>query len=182
MEEFMLHAYSYRRKRLFLMGDAAHQFPPAGGFGMNTAIQDAHNLAWKLAAVLPTSPSFNAEAPDASREGSGDSNSACRGWGWSQGASGRVAAGVERLLDSYEAERRPVALVNTALSMRNWRESLKVRLTAVCHAIPLRGSVCLVRSDVVGVTYAVCMYVALFLLLWCGTVHSAVLRVPAAEL
>jgi hypothetical protein len=33
----------------FLAGDAAHRFPPAGGFGMNTGIQDAHNLAWKLA-------------------------------------------------------------------------------------------------------------------------------------
>lgn len=35
---------------MFLAGDAAHRFPPAGGFGMNTGIQDAHNLAWKLAA------------------------------------------------------------------------------------------------------------------------------------
>eukprot|EP00879_Flechtneria_rotunda_P014527 GHRR01015181.1.p1 GENE.GHRR01015181.1~~GHRR01015181.1.p1 ORF type:complete len:482 (+),score=184.32 GHRR01015181.1:329-1774(+) len=35
-----------------LLGDAAHRFPPAGGFGMNTGIQDAHNLAWKLAAVI----------------------------------------------------------------------------------------------------------------------------------
>lgn len=35
---------------VFLTGDAAHRFPPAGGFGMNTGIQDAHNLAWKLAA------------------------------------------------------------------------------------------------------------------------------------
>jgi 2-polyprenyl-6-methoxyphenol hydroxylase-like FAD-dependent oxidoreductase len=36
--------------RVFLAGDAAHRFPPAGGFGMNTGVQDAHNLAWKLAA------------------------------------------------------------------------------------------------------------------------------------
>ena len=36
--------------RVLLAGDAAHRFPPAGGFGMNTGIQDAHNLAWKLAA------------------------------------------------------------------------------------------------------------------------------------
>ncbi len=35
---------------MFLAGDAAHRFPPAGGFGMNTGVQDAHNLAWKLAA------------------------------------------------------------------------------------------------------------------------------------
>ncbi|CAM8880765.1 unnamed protein product [Rhodiola kirilowii] len=38
--------------RIFLAGDAAHRFPPAGGFGMNTGIQDVHNLAWKLASVL----------------------------------------------------------------------------------------------------------------------------------
>jgi 2-polyprenyl-6-methoxyphenol hydroxylase-like FAD-dependent oxidoreductase len=39
--------------RVFLAGDAAHRFPPAGGFGMNTGVQDAHNLAWKLAAGAP---------------------------------------------------------------------------------------------------------------------------------
>ncbi len=39
-------------RRVFLAGDAAHQMSPAGGFGMNTGIQEAHNLAWKLAAVL----------------------------------------------------------------------------------------------------------------------------------
>ena len=39
-------------RRIFLVGDAAHRFPPAGGFGMNTGVQDAHNLAWKMAAVL----------------------------------------------------------------------------------------------------------------------------------
>lgn len=38
--------------RIFLAGDAAHRFPPAGGFGMNTGIQDAHNLAWKLAHAI----------------------------------------------------------------------------------------------------------------------------------
>jgi putative polyketide hydroxylase len=38
--------------RVFLAGDAAHVMPPAGGFGMNTGIHDAHNLAWKLAHVL----------------------------------------------------------------------------------------------------------------------------------
>lgn len=41
-----------RSGRAFLLGDAAHVMPPAGGFGLNIAIQDAHNLAWKLAWVL----------------------------------------------------------------------------------------------------------------------------------
>ena len=61
----------YRVGRGFIAGDAAHIHPPTGGQGMNTGIQDAYNLAWKLALVL------DGAAPEA-------------------------------LLDSYEAERRPV--------------------------------------------------------------------------
>ena len=45
-------AERYRRGRVFLAGDAAHEMPPTGGFGLNTGVQDVHNLAWKLAAVL----------------------------------------------------------------------------------------------------------------------------------
>ncbi len=45
-------AHQWRQGALLLAGDAAHRFPPTGGFGMNTGVQDAHNLAWKLAAVL----------------------------------------------------------------------------------------------------------------------------------
>jgi 2-polyprenyl-6-methoxyphenol hydroxylase-like FAD-dependent oxidoreductase len=45
-------ASSYRQGSVLLVGDAAHRFPPTGGFGLNTGIQDAHNLAWKLASVL----------------------------------------------------------------------------------------------------------------------------------
>ena len=45
-------AEQYRYGRIFLAGDAAHEMPPTGGFGMNTGVQDVHNLVWKLAAVL----------------------------------------------------------------------------------------------------------------------------------
>jgi putative polyketide hydroxylase len=45
-------ATRWRSSRAFLAGDAAHRMTPAGGIGMNTGIQDAHNLAWKLAGVL----------------------------------------------------------------------------------------------------------------------------------
>ena len=75
-------AVRYRAGRVLLAGDAAHRFPPTGGFGMNTGVQDAHNLAWKLAAVL----------------------------------SGR--AGID-LVDTYEAERRPVGRSNCDWSARN---------------------------------------------------------------
>ncbi|MGW7730536.1 FAD-dependent oxidoreductase [Streptomyces canus] len=70
-------ARSYRSGRVFLAGDSAHEMSPTGAFGSNTGIQDAHNLAWKLAAVLG---------------------------GW---------AG-EALLDTYDAERRPVAEATSA--------------------------------------------------------------------
>ena len=70
-------AESFARGRIFIGGDAAHLFTPTGGLGYNTAIEDAVNLGWKLAAVLK-----GQAGPD--------------------------------LLESYEAERRPLALRNTA--------------------------------------------------------------------
>ena len=64
-------ADSYRSGRVFVAGDAAHSHPPYGGYGINTGLEDARNLGWKLAAEL-------------------------QGWGG------------PALLDSYDAERRPV--------------------------------------------------------------------------
>ena len=45
-------ASAVRVGRVFLVGDAAHRHPPTGGLGLTSAIQDVHNLCWKLAAVL----------------------------------------------------------------------------------------------------------------------------------
>ncbi len=45
-------AERFRSGRVFLVGDAAHRHPPSGALGLNTGIQDAHNLVWKLAHVL----------------------------------------------------------------------------------------------------------------------------------
>jgi 2-polyprenyl-6-methoxyphenol hydroxylase-like FAD-dependent oxidoreductase len=70
----------YRAGRVLICGDAAHLFTPTGGFGMNTGIDDAANLAWKLAAAV-------------------------QGW-----------AG-PRLVDSYQAERRPAGLRNTRAAL-----------------------------------------------------------------
>lgn len=51
-------AERYRDGRVFLVGDAAHRFPPSGGMGLNSGVQDAHNLAWKLHEVI------TGQAPD----------------------------------------------------------------------------------------------------------------------
>lgn len=79
----------YRVGRVLIAGDAAHVHAPSGGQGTNTGIQDAHNLGWKLAAVLDGGP--------------------------------------ERLVDSYEVERRPIAADVIALSKLLSRESLATR-------------------------------------------------------
>jgi 2-polyprenyl-6-methoxyphenol hydroxylase-like FAD-dependent oxidoreductase len=46
----------YRSGQIFLVGDAAHIHPPTGGQGLNTSVQDAYNLGWKLAAVVNGAP------------------------------------------------------------------------------------------------------------------------------
>ena len=45
-------ASAFSAGRVFLLGDAAHRHPPTGGLGLTSAIHDAQNLCWKLAAVL----------------------------------------------------------------------------------------------------------------------------------
>jgi 2,4-dichlorophenol 6-monooxygenase len=47
-----MYATDMRKDRVFIMGDAAHRHPPSNGLGSNTSIQDAYNLAWKMALVL----------------------------------------------------------------------------------------------------------------------------------
>ncbi len=48
----IMQATAYRHGRAFIAGDAAHQHPPYGGYGLNTGLEDATNLGWKLSAVL----------------------------------------------------------------------------------------------------------------------------------
>lgn len=42
----------FRSGNVFLAGDAAHRFPPTGGMGLNSGVQDVHNLAWNMAFVV----------------------------------------------------------------------------------------------------------------------------------
>ena len=56
-------AARYRVGRVFLAGDAAHAHSPAGAQGMNTGIQDAWNLGWKLALVVAASPTRRCSTP-----------------------------------------------------------------------------------------------------------------------
>ena len=57
----------YRVGRVFLAGDAAHVHPPAGGQGLNTGVQDAYNLAWKLAKVLRGGPDLLLDSYESER-------------------------------------------------------------------------------------------------------------------
>ena len=57
----------YRKGRAFLAGDAAHVHSPIGGQGMNTGIQDAYNLAWKLALVIDGAPEALLDSYEAER-------------------------------------------------------------------------------------------------------------------
>jgi 2-polyprenyl-6-methoxyphenol hydroxylase-like FAD-dependent oxidoreductase len=109
-----------------LVGDAAHVFPPAGGFGMNTGLQDVHNLAWKIAAhrqCYPQPPlkqphpfvDSNDTSPIPEPTTAGD---------WS----------LQNVLHSYETERRPIARQNAALSVRNYQRLLDVTKTLYLDA------------------------------------------------
>lgn len=82
-------AKDMRKGRVFIAGDAAHRHPPANGLGTNTSIQDAFNLAWKLAHVI--------------RGNAGDS-----------------------LLDTYSAERQPVARRVVDRAMQSVRNMLPI--------------------------------------------------------
>jgi 3-(3-hydroxy-phenyl)propionate hydroxylase len=79
-------ASEYQRGRAFLVGDAAHVHSPAGGQGMNNGIQDAYNLAWKIAAVLrgqsPLSllDDYTAERVEATNRIIADTDRQTRAW------------------------------------------------------------------------------------------------------
>ncbi|RKN09762.1 FAD-dependent monooxygenase [Streptomyces radicis] len=79
----------FRAGRVLLTGDAAHRHPPTGGLGLTSAMHDAQNVTWKLAAVL------RGHADDA-------------------------------LLDSYEAERRPVAAAGVRRALASARNQLAI--------------------------------------------------------
>ncbi|MCO7193144.1 FAD-dependent monooxygenase [Pseudonocardia sp. McavD-2-B] len=115
---------AYRTGRVLLAGDAAHVHSPAGGQGMNTGLQDAANLGWKLAAVL----------------------------------GGRAG---DTLLDTYDAERRPVGatvlrlsggLIRAALLRSALARDARNRLARTVLALPPAGR--RVRGLLTGIGFA----------------------------
>ena len=99
----------YRIGRVLLAGDAAHVHSPAGGQGLNTGVQDAYNLGWKLAATL-------------------------------------AGAGPE-LLDSYEAERLPVAAGVLGISTRLHQKNVDGDPDALRRDDPALGQLSLTYRD-----------------------------------
>ncbi|MBC2639800.1 MULTISPECIES: FAD-dependent monooxygenase [unclassified Rhodococcus (in: high G+C Gram-positive bacteria)] len=101
---------SYGRGRVFVAGDAAHIHPPTGAQGMNTGIQDAHNLAWKVALAVS-----GAAAPD--------------------------------LLDSYDAERRPVGEEVVGRTVRSAREGIGAGSSDPDHVIRREAQLLISYAD-----------------------------------
>lgn len=137
-------ATEFQRGRVFIMGDAAHVHSPAGGQGMNNGMQDAHNLAWKLAAVLhgdsPASllDAYGRERAEATRRIVRDTDLQTKAWGVS--GRGRVLArdAAFRALDRSGLAVRAYApvLAGRRLAYPPERETQRPSGRAVCQ---LRG-------------------------------------------
>ncbi len=113
---------AYRVGRVFLAGDAAHVHSPAGGQGMNTGLQDAANLSWKLAAAV------NGRAPSAQLDGLLDTYHA------------------ERHPVGKAVLRSSGALVRLAMAKRPWTRGARAALAALVTGVPA------VRAKAVGQT------------------------------
>ncbi len=107
-------AETFMKNNMLLIGDAAHQFPPSGGFGMNTGIQDAHNLAWKLSKTLKYN---NGESSSSSSSCSIDKRTS---------ESNKRKHYNNVLLESYETERKPIAEANNKLSIYNFESAMRI--------------------------------------------------------
>lgn len=99
MSALVAERYMNQSQNILLAGDAAHAFPPAGGFGMNTGLQDAHNLAWRLALTINRENIMNGMR--------------------------RKTQSIS-ILTKYEQDRKTVASQNAALSVRNYQRTLRI--------------------------------------------------------
>ncbi|MBM6383310.1 MAG: FAD-dependent monooxygenase, partial [Paenibacillus sp.] len=123
---------SYRNGRVFLAGDAAHVHSPAGGQGMNTGMQDAYNLGWKLATVIRGAdsalldtydeerrPVAQAVLEDSTKKMQGVIGTATEGGGLSQSLSTISDDLTSGLLISYRSSplTRPSARTNVTRSL-----------------------------------------------------------------
>ncbi|MFF9815338.1 FAD-dependent monooxygenase [Streptomyces sp. NPDC014006] len=105
-------ARRFRRGRLFLAGDAAHNYSPATGQGMNSGIQDAVNLGWKLGFAVSRSRRESADGTGAGKRGA------------------------DTLLDSYDIERRSAAYRRLILTHAAfWAEASTGRIPSWLRAV-----------------------------------------------
>jgi 2-polyprenyl-6-methoxyphenol hydroxylase-like FAD-dependent oxidoreductase len=113
----------YRDDRVFLAGDAAHIHSPVGGQGMNTGLQDAHNLAWKLALVHRGSArgllldSYQAERHEIGRGILRDTDAATKAITLRNVVARTVRNEVARFMSSFDLVRRRMAAQTAELSV-----------------------------------------------------------------
>jgi 2-polyprenyl-6-methoxyphenol hydroxylase-like FAD-dependent oxidoreductase len=126
MTSLVADQYLNESKNMALIGDAAHAFPPAGGFGMNTGLQDAHNIAWRLALMLHRerlAGKRKATEEDHENVSIIDTKSAVSSLSFDQ-----------TILSKYEEERKAVATQNAALSVRNYHRTLNIAKACYLNA------------------------------------------------
>jgi 2-polyprenyl-6-methoxyphenol hydroxylase-like FAD-dependent oxidoreductase len=97
----------YRKDRAFLAGDAAHVHPPAGGQGMNTGVQDAYNLGWKLAHVLRGAPetllnTYQEERLPIARHVL--ASTTARGQNWTERATHNAGSVAENMVKTFQGK------------------------------------------------------------------------------
>lgn len=134
-------ATDFQRGRAFLVGDAAHVHSPAGGQGMNNGLQDAHNLGWKLAAVIhgesPNSLllSYGPERSEATRRIVRDTDLQTRAWMFTGPAKVLARDAAFRLLDRSGAVSRFYApvMAGRRLAYAPVRDTQQPSRWSACH-------------------------------------------------